>query len=102
MHNPLNDDDGLNNFHELLGGFGSHANTQNRAKAERYASMKPTDPRRKKGLSRPHQFNVRVNDATKALADALTQHHDWSQADLVEAAITALAKAQNITAGGTS
>lgn len=92
-------------FAALLGGFGTHANTQKRAKAERLAAMKKTDGRRKRVSTRPHQFNVRVDDDTKALAQALITKFEaadgqkWSQADIVIRAIAALAKAENVRAG---
>ncbi|MFA5949355.1 MAG: hypothetical protein WC807_03640 [Hyphomicrobium sp.] len=58
-------------FGALLGAFGSHANIEKRAKAERLAAMKPSDGRRKKGPARRNQFNVRVDDETLARAQAL-------------------------------
>ena len=79
-------------FSELLGKFGTHANIEKRQKAERLASMRPGDKRRRRGPPRAHQFNVRVSTQTQALAHALCKAEGWSQADLVEAAITALAK----------
>jgi hypothetical protein len=84
------------NFAELLGAFGAHSNLDRRAKAERLATMKPHDGRRKKG-DRNHQLNVRINDTTKQLVDSLiikfTQRdgRDWSKTELVEAAIASLA-----------
>jgi hypothetical protein len=84
-------------FQEVLGGFGKHANVERRAKAERLAAMKPGDGRRKKKEPRV-QFNVRISEADKALADALIKElserdgREWSQADLVAIAIRTLAK----------
>jgi transposase len=52
------------------------------------------------GVKRPNQFNVRVSDATKALADELIKQlaardkRAWSQADLVEHATAVLAQTQ--------
>jgi hypothetical protein len=87
-------------FNELLGEFGKHGDREKRAKAERLAMMKPGDGRRNRGVKRPNQFNVRVSDATKALADELIKQfaardkRTWSQADLVECAIEVLAQSQ--------
>jgi hypothetical protein len=83
-------------FAELLGEFGKHGDRNKRAKAERLAMMKPGDRRRNRGVKRPNQFNVRISDATKALADAIIKQftardgRTWSQADLVEHAIAVL------------
>jgi hypothetical protein len=85
-------------FSELLGAFGSHANLEKRAKAERLAAMKPGDGRRKKGPTRTVQFNVRISEHAKAQADALLKEFgdrdgkSWSQADLIEHALAVLAK----------
>ena len=90
-------------FNELLGEFGKHGDRAKRAKAERLAMMKPGDGRRNRGVKRPNQFNVRVSDATKALADELIKQFAardervWSQADLVELAISVLAQSQQKT-----
>jgi hypothetical protein len=84
-------------FDKLLGAFGSHANIEKRHRAERLASMRPSDKRRRKGPPRTHQFNVRITSQTQALAHALCKEKGWSQADLVEAAILALAKAKEDT-----
>ena len=81
-------------FAELLGRFGTHANIEKRQRAERLASMRPGDKRRRRGPPRAHQFNVRISSQTQALAHALCKAEGWSQADLVEAAIAALAKAK--------
>lgn len=87
-------------FNELLGEFGKHGDREKRAKAERLAMMKPGDGRRNRGVKRPHQFNVRVSDTTKALADEIIKKfaardgRTWSQADLVEHAIAILAQSQ--------
>ncbi len=95
-------------FAALLGGFGSHGNPKRRAKAERMAAMKKNDGRRQRKVTRPHQFNVRVDDDTKALAQALIDKFNaegregsdkWSQADIVIAAIAALAKAEKARVG---
>ena len=87
-------------FDELLGEFGKHGDREKRAKAERLAMMKPGDRRRKRPVTRPNQFNVRISDAAKALADELIKQfaaqegRAWSQADLVEHAIEVLAQSQ--------
>jgi len=81
-------------FAELLGKFGTHANIEKRQRAERLASMRPGDKRRRRGPPRAHQFNVRVSSETQKLAHGLCKSQGWSQADLVEAAIVALAKAK--------
>jgi hypothetical protein len=95
-------------FAALLGGFGTHANTQKRAKAERMAALKKNDGRRQRKVTRPHQFNVRVDDDTKRLTQALIDKFNadgrdgnskWSQADMVIAAIAALAKAEKVRGG---
>jgi hypothetical protein len=85
-------------FAALLGGFGSHANKQKRAKAERMAALKKGDGRRNRVVTRPHQFNVRVDDETLRLTKALAAKLDASHADLVIMAIAALAKAEKIGA----
>jgi hypothetical protein len=92
------DDDG-SQFQQLLGGFGTHTNIERRKKAERLASMKPDDGRRRRA-TRTNQFNVRVDDETmefaKMLIDKFSERdkRKWSQADLVILAIGELAKAQ--------
>ena len=80
------------NFAELLGAFGSNANLERRGRAERRAAMRPDDKRRKKGSVRDTQLNVRVRASVSELARAICKAEDWSQADLVEHAIEALAK----------
>ena len=85
------------NFRELLGAFGSHANVERRARKERRAAMKPDDKRRKKGPVRDTQLNVRVRGSVSDLAREICKAESWSQADLVENAIEALAKAKGIT-----
>jgi hypothetical protein len=91
------EDEGGRNWAELLGAFGKHSNLEQRAKAERLAAMKPGDGRRKKG-DRIHQLNVRINDSTKQLVDSLITKlsdrdgREWSKTELVEAAISSLAK----------
>jgi hypothetical protein len=87
------EDDG-SNFAELLGKFGSNVNIEKRQRAERLASMRPSDKRRRRGPPRAHQFNVRISTQTQTLAHAMCKAEGWSQADLVEAAIAALAKAK--------
>jgi hypothetical protein len=90
------EDDG-SAFLEVLGGFGKHANVQRRAKAERLAAMKPGDGRRRKGELRV-QFNTRIIEADKVLADNLIKElsdrdgRNWSQSDLVSVALRTLAK----------
>ena len=91
------EDDG-SDFAALLGGFGTHADVDKRARAERMAAMRPNDKRRRRGAARAHQFNVRITEATQALAQKLCKLEDWSQADLVEAAIAALAQQKGMTA----
>jgi hypothetical protein len=89
-------------FAQLLGAFGTHVNLEKRAKAERLAAMKPTDGRRKRTATRTNQFNTRVDDRTIELAQQLIEAFSrrggkkWSQADLVEHAIAALAKAEGL------
>jgi hypothetical protein len=83
-------------FGELMGAFGSHANVEKRHKAERLAAMRPTDGRRRRGPARIHQFNVRISDETQMLATKLCKEERWSQPDLVEAAIAALAKQKGV------
>jgi hypothetical protein len=86
-------------FLQLLGGFGTHTNLEARRKAERLASMKADDSRRRRAM-RTNQFNVRVDDETMEFAKALIEQFSardkrkWSQADLVILAIGELAKAQ--------
>ncbi len=93
------EDDGAA-FQQLLGSFGAHANPAKRARAERLATMKPTDKRRRRGQARLRQFNVRVTQETQVLATKLCEAEGWSQADMVEAAIVALAKAKGIKGDG--
>lgn len=84
------------NFNELLGAFGSHANVDRRARRERRASMKVDDKRRKKGDARDTQLNVRVRQSVSDLARKICKAESWSQADLVENAIEALAKQKGV------
>lgn len=101
----MGEEDYDTNFSELLGAFGSHANIEKRQKAERLAAMKPDDGRRKRGVGRDHQFNVRVAKETVALAQQLIEMlserdgRKWSQADFLEAAIAALVKAEKLGGG---
>lgn len=83
-------------FAALLGGFGTNTDIDKRARAERMA-MRPNDKRRRRGPARVHQFNVRVSDQTQSLARKLCSANDWSQADLIETAIAALAKQKGVT-----
>ena len=89
------------NFTELLGAFGAHANIEQRRKAERLAAMEPDDGRRKKA-GRDRQFNARITKESFALAQHLIEKlsardgRKWSQADFLEAAIPALAKAEKL------
>jgi hypothetical protein len=98
-------DDG-SDFGQLLGAFGTHADLNKRAKAERLASMKPDDGRRKRAVTRPHQFNARVSDETMALAKALIERftardgRKWSQADLITQLIADAAKREKIKETG--
>ena len=91
------EDEANENFRELLGAFGSHADVDRRARAERRAAMKPDDKRRKKGSARDTQLNVRVRRSVSELARELCKAENWSQADLVENAIEALAKQKGVT-----
>jgi len=92
------------NFNQLLGSFGAHANIQKRQKAERLAAMEPDDGRRKRA-GRSRQFNARITDESFALAHLLIKRlsardgRKWSQADFLEAAIPALAKAEKLGGG---
>lgn len=90
-------DDG-SDFAALLGGFGTHANKQKRHKAERLAMLKPGDRRRSphRPKTRPHQFNVRIDDETLRLAKALTETLGASYADVVIMAVANLAKSRNV------
>jgi hypothetical protein len=89
-------------FAALLGAFGSHVDIAKRAKAERLAAMKPGDGRRKRIATRTNQFNTRVSNRTVTLAQRLIEEFSrrdgkkWSQADLVERAIAALAATEGI------
>jgi hypothetical protein len=93
-------------FGELLGAFGTHANLEKRAKAERLASMKPGDGRRKRVATRTHQFNARVSDETLELAKALIEKFNardgrkWSQADLITQLIADAAKREKVKGAG--
>ncbi len=84
------------NFKELLGAFGSNANVDRRARRERRASMKVDDKRRKKGDARDTQLNVRVRQSVFELARKICKAEDWTQPDLIENAIEALAKQKGI------
>jgi len=92
-------------FDKLLGSFGAHANIEKRRKSERLAAMQPSDGRRKK-IGRDRQFNVRITKESFALAQHLIEKlsardgRKWSQADFLEAAITALAKAEKLGGNG--
>jgi len=90
------DEDGRE-FEALLGGFGTHTDVEKRARAERMAAMRPNDGRRRRGPVRAHQFNVRITDLTRSLAKKLCEANDWSQAELVEAAIAEFAKQKGVT-----
>jgi hypothetical protein len=90
------DQDG-SEFEALLGSFGTHTDVDKRARAERMATMRPNDGRRRRGPARPHQFNVRITDLTQALERKIRKAEGWSQSDLVEAAIAALAKQKGVT-----
>jgi hypothetical protein len=90
------EDEANENFRELLGAFGSNADVDRRARAERRAAMKPDDKRRKKGSARDTQLNVRVRRSVSELARELCKAESWSQADLVEKAIEALAKQKGL------
>jgi hypothetical protein len=90
------EDEANQNFNELLGAFGSNADVDRRARAERRAAMKPDDKRRKKGSARDTQLNVRVRRSVSELAREICKAESWSQADLVEKAIEALAKQKGL------
>ena len=92
------DDDDGSDFAALLGSFGTHADVDKRARAERMAAMRPTDKRRRRGPARAQQFNVRITEATQSLAQKLCKLEGWSQADLVEAAIATLARQKGLAA----
>lgn len=92
----MNQDDSERNFKELLGVFGSRANRERRAKAERRAAMKPNDGRRKKE-KREAPLNVRVRKSVHALAQAICDADNISQADLIERLIESAAKERGIT-----
>ena len=89
--------DECSNFAKVMGAFGSHSDIKRRTKAERLAAMQPGDGRRRK-KGEKHQFNTRVNDAVHALIAQLLETlnardgRKWSQPELVEAAMSALAK----------
>lgn len=87
----MTQDDSERNFKELLGTFGSRANKERRAKAERRAAMKPNDGRRKKE-KREAPLNVRIRKSVHALAQAICEADNISQADLVERMVESLAK----------
>ena len=91
------EDDG-SEFAALLGSFGTHADVDKRARAERMAAMRPNDKRRRRGPARAKQFNVRITDATESLAQKLCELEGWSQADLVETAIATLARQKGLAA----
>lgn len=87
-------------FDELLGGWGKHANREKRAKRERRAALRSDDKRRQRAAIRVHQYNVRISSEAVALAGLLCKANDWSKADMIEAAIRALAKSQKIEVRG--
>ena len=95
----IEDDDDGSEFQKLIGGWGTHTNLEARKKAERLASMKADDGRRRRA-TRTHQFNVRVDGETMAFSKALIEQFSardkqkWSQADLIIFAIGELSKAQ--------
>jgi len=95
-------DDDESNFDAFLGGFGSHANIKKRQKAENMAALPPSDGRRKRVATRTRQLNVRVSEQTWKLVGLLVEKfserdgRSWSQPDVVEAAIAAIAKAEKI------
>jgi hypothetical protein len=99
------DEEYESNFDVLLGTFGGHANIEKRRKAERLAAMEPDDGRRKK-LGRNRQFNTRITEESFALAQRLIERlterdgRKWSQADLLEAAFAALARAEKLEGNG--
>lgn len=98
----LTDEEEGSNFEAFMGSFGSHSNLKQRRKNERLASLKPNDKRRKRVAVRTEQLNVRVSEETIVLVNALieklrTRDNDkWSKPDVIEAAIAAMAKAENI------
>ncbi|MBI1650134.1 RepB family protein [Hyphomicrobium sulfonivorans] len=84
------------NFQALLGAFGSHANVERRARAERRAGMAVNDKRRKKRETRNTPLNTRVRKSVSDLAKALCEAEGISQADLLEQLIEKAAKAKGI------
>lgn len=84
------------NFKALLGAFGSHANVERRARAERRAGMAVNDRRRKKRETRNTPLNTRVRKSVSDLAKALCDAEGISQADLLEQLIEKAAKAKGI------
>lgn len=84
------------NFQALLGAFGSHANVERRARAERRAGMRADDKRRKKRETRDRPLNTRVRKSVSDLAKALCEAEGISQADLIEQLIEKAAKAKGI------
>lgn len=88
-------DDGAS-FGALMGAFGTHADPARRARAEKIASLKPSDKRRKK-LAKParsQQFNIRTTKQTIEMIDALKARNGWNNADAIEAAVAALYASQ--------
>ncbi|KWT64859.1 hypothetical protein APY04_3099 [Hyphomicrobium sulfonivorans] len=84
------------NFKALLGAFGSHANVERRARAERRAGMAVNDRRRKKRETRNTPLNTRVRKSVSDLAKALCDAEGISQADLLEQLIEKAAKTKGI------
>ncbi|MDH4981252.1 RepB family protein [Hyphomicrobium sp. D-2] len=84
------------NFKALLGAFGSHANVERRARAERRAGMAVNDRRRKKRETRNTPLNTRVRKSVSDLAKALCEAEGISQADLLEQLIEKAAKTKGI------
>jgi hypothetical protein len=88
-------------FMKCLGAWGTHADSEKRAKAERLASLPPGDGRRRPAV-RTEQFGVRISAAHLERAKVLIAKfgardgHKWSQADFMEHAIDELAKAHGL------
>src|SRR5688572_20653565 len=91
--NESGDDFESDNFAKLLGAFGEHANVERRKRAEKLAALKPSD-RRRSGIKRPHQFNVRISDHSQAIVESLCAANKWTQAELIERALARLEEDQ--------
>ena len=79
-----------------LGKFGTHARVEQRARAERLASMRPDDKRRHRPVTKVAQLNVCVPPRTKALAHELSKTLKKSIPALLEELLEAAAKKHGI------